>query len=206
MEETDPAPPPNTAQDPLPETTPAIRPPPNHNSSEKNKRKLSDVDFHDSPYFKMLALVKQIRPHFVEILQTPDFQNCKGAYEVRKKMKLLMDLYKQMHIEGNPTGKFDNMLACQPLSGEMKPEKEHLDGVCGGTQVEHLQPKQVPEKSAGEEDPPCSFTSTGELDDGWARGSYIVGGSVFGWNYITFVNIDPPAYYGITKESHRRKS
>ena len=39
-------------------------------------------------------------------------------------------------------------------------------------------------------------------EDGQTQGTYIVGGSAFGWNFITFVG-EEPVYYGITKESFR---
>ncbi|CAN6568089.1 unnamed protein product [Malus baccata var. baccata] len=37
-------------------------------------------------------------------------------------------------------------------------------------------------------------------EDGQTQGTYIVGGSAFGWNFIRFVG-EEPVYYGITKES-----
>jgi hypothetical protein len=42
-----------------------------------------------------------------------------------------------------------------------------------------------------------------KLDDGLKiRGSYVVGGSVYGWKFITWAG-SRPNYYGVTKESHR---
>ncbi|KAB2597659.1 hypothetical protein D8674_000579 [Pyrus ussuriensis x Pyrus communis] len=37
---------------------------------------------------------------------------------------------------------------------------------------------------------------------GQTQGTNIVGGSAFGWNFITFVG-EEPVYHGITKESFR---
>ncbi|RXI08056.1 hypothetical protein DVH24_014622 [Malus domestica] len=37
-------------------------------------------------------------------------------------------------------------------------------------------------------------------EDGQTQGTYIVGRSAFGWNFIIFVG-EEPVYYGITKES-----
>ncbi|GMY07168.1 T1N6.14 protein [Fagus crenata] len=52
-----------------------------------NKRKLIDIipTNPNSSYFKIRALTRQLRPHFIEVLRTPDFQNCKAADEVRKR-------------------------------------------------------------------------------------------------------------------------
>ncbi|XP_057469510.1 uncharacterized protein LOC130758570 isoform X2 [Actinidia eriantha] len=69
--------PPNRTQCPRPQITTT--------NKKKNKRKRSDVDIHNSAYFKIRALVLQVRPYFVEALQTPDFCNCKAAYEIRKR-------------------------------------------------------------------------------------------------------------------------
>ncbi|KAL0379530.1 UNVERIFIED_CONTAM: hypothetical protein Sangu_0017300 [Sesamum angustifolium] len=62
------------------------------------KRPLEHVAAHtrNSPQYKMRAVLRDLRPHFVEVLKTPDFQNCKAATEIREGMKLLVDLYKDM--------------------------------------------------------------------------------------------------------------
>nr|XP_048326848.1 uncharacterized protein LOC107414520 [Ziziphus jujuba var. spinosa] len=61
------------------------------------------MDYQSS--FKIRALVQQLRPHVLEVVHTPDFRSCKGADEIRKKMKLLMDLYKEMTLETHKQGK-----------------------------------------------------------------------------------------------------
>lgn len=40
-------------------------------------------------------------------------------------------------------------------------------------------------------------------EDGETQGSCIVGGSAFGWNFITFAGTQP-VYYGVTKELFRK--
>lgn len=35
-----------------------------------------------------------------------------------------------------------------------------------------------------------------------SRGTFLVGGSAFGWNFITYTG-EKPVYYGLTKESFR---
>ena len=39
-------------------------------------------------------------------------------------------------------------------------------------------------------------------EDGWAHGTYVVGGSAFGWNFITFPG-GKATYYGVTKGTFR---
>ncbi|KAF7827599.1 uncharacterized protein G2W53_018763 [Senna tora] len=41
-------------------------------------------------------------------------------------------------------------------------------------------------------------------EDGLPQGTYIVGGSAFGWNFITYSGQEP-VYYGVTKEDFRAK-
>ncbi|KAF3441335.1 hypothetical protein FNV43_RR15249 [Rhamnella rubrinervis] len=51
--------------------------------------------------------------------------------------------------------------------------------------------------------PPILFLqSTGaeKLKAEYGQGSYIIGGSAFGWNFITYDGKEP-VYYGVTKES-----
>ncbi|KAK9911877.1 hypothetical protein M0R45_035759 [Rubus argutus] len=42
-------------------------------------------------------------------------------------------------------------------------------------------------------------------EDGEIKGAYVVGGSAFGWNFITFSGMEP-VYYGMTKESFRAQA
>ncbi|XP_057952054.1 uncharacterized protein LOC131146449 [Malania oleifera] len=193
--------PPNTEPAPLPQTAPSPPPPPqnnNNNSSGSNKRKLADVDIHSSPFYKICALVHGLRPHFLEVLRTPDLRNCKGAHEIRKQMKLVMDLYKQMTFGADSVVGSKN--GPEPLSGEDALGKQSGDGDEEGEKVEQLQPKRVPEKLAGKKPPTCN--SEKKAEDGQIQGSYVVGGSVFGWNFITFGGTKP-VYYGVTKELYR---
>ncbi|KAK2983517.1 hypothetical protein RJ640_023051 [Escallonia rubra] len=55
--------------------------------NDSKKRKFSDVDVSHSPYFKIRALVQQLRPHVIEVLRTPDFRNCEAANEIRRRVK-----------------------------------------------------------------------------------------------------------------------
>ncbi|KAK9178802.1 hypothetical protein WN943_027996 [Citrus x changshan-huyou] len=49
-----------------------------------NKRKLAhNADLYNSAYFKIRSLARELRPHFIQVLQTPDFRNSKAANEIK---------------------------------------------------------------------------------------------------------------------------
>ncbi|XP_004308081.1 PREDICTED: uncharacterized protein LOC101291970 [Fragaria vesca subsp. vesca] len=151
----------------------------------------------DSPSFKIRALLQQIRPHFIEILRTPDFRNSKAADEIQKQVKLLMALNNQMAMDTGTQKKFawtheqhslhnrvcakenEDELPTQPVQRRCSVDKQ-----LPGAQWTNF----IPEKKA--------FVSS-QLPR-----SYIVGGSNFGWNFITFSG-SKPVYYGVTKEAYR---
>uniref|UniRef100_A0A2P2PQ25 Uncharacterized protein n=1 Tax=Rhizophora mucronata TaxID=61149 RepID=A0A2P2PQ25_RHIMU len=152
----------------------------------------------------MRAIVKDIRPHLVEVLRTVDFRSCKGADELREKMKLLMELYRQMTAETDTTKckttTEGHSLACENGSGpevqdqlpdvmpENQPQLETtLRNPSDNKPFRSILPPERPEKL--------------QTDDSVDQGC-IVGNSAFGWNFITFPG-DDPIYYGRTKESFR---
>lgn len=92
-------------------------------------------------------------------------------------VKLLMELYKQMTPEALSAPRFNNEPEGQLSSGA--PSKHELpSGVSGQNQ---------------------------QAEDGQNKETYVVGGSAFGWNFITFSSMEP-VYYGMTKESFRTQA
>ncbi|KAL9396903.1 hypothetical protein Peur_011156 [Populus x canadensis] len=175
--------------DPPPAPPPAAvpTPPPPPVLPESKKRSLDNYGpIQECRYFKMRAIVKDIRSHFLEILRTVDFQSCKGAEELQEKLKLLMELYKQMTAEKLSTTNWKTA----PNSGEngvgLKPQ-EQLHDIADQTR-----PGQVFAKPSEKQ----------QAEHGQNQGTHIVGGSAFGWNFITFTG-SMPIYYGRTKESFR---
>ncbi|KAL6955751.1 hypothetical protein U1Q18_040681 [Sarracenia purpurea var. burkii] len=81
-------------------------------------------------------------------------------------MKLVMDLYKQMQVEGNPMGNYENR-SREPLA-ELFPEEIDRKGPSTGP-----------------------ISTVEKLAEVQPQGSYVVGGSVVGWNFITFSNRKP---------------
>ncbi|KAJ8771469.1 hypothetical protein K2173_026646 [Erythroxylum novogranatense] len=179
---------------------PSPQSPPAENPSRK--RKYFDEKLIDSSCFKIRALLRQLRPQVIDVLRTSDFRNCRAAYEVKMQMKLLMDLYRQMTSDIKPLDKVAS--ESHPLSSENVLQKQPWHGKEDVTLREQVQPEQSMEESSEKEHPPSSNSSV-KLDDSYIRGSYIVGGSAFGWNFITCSG-SMPVYYGVTKEAYRNAS
>ncbi|ONI25314.1 hypothetical protein PRUPE_2G295600 [Prunus persica] len=158
-----------------------------------------DLQQHSS-MFKIRALVQQLRPNFIEVLQTPDFRNSEAADEIRQQMKLLMDLYKQMAKDAGDTHrKF--VSETQHSTHDSDPAKENQDG----KQQKHLQPRCSVEKPVQARTRSIPLSSYKKPVASQLQGSYIVGGSAFGWNFITFSG-SKPIYYGVTKEEYRSRN
>lgn len=64
------------------------------------------------------------------------------------------------------------------------------------------QPPQDGIISKPSENKPFQFDSVSKQQPVDGDGSCIIGGSAFGWNFITFSG-SQPVYYGVTKESFR---
>ncbi|CAK7348081.1 unnamed protein product [Dovyalis caffra] len=182
-------PPPSQSPAAAPTTPPPPPPPPPPPSvpTESNKRPLDNCGpIQECSYFKMRAVVKDIRPHVLEMLQTLDFRSCKGAEELQEKLKLLMELYKQMTAEKVTIPKWNT----EPNSSEngvgLKPHKQFPET------ADQSQTGQVFAKPSEKQ----------QAEHGENQGTHIVGGSAFGWNFITFPG-STPIYCGITKELFR---
>ncbi|KAH6779872.1 hypothetical protein C2S52_011109 [Perilla frutescens var. hirtella] len=145
---------------------------------QSRKRPLQH-EIQDSPYYKMRALLKDLRPHFIEVLKTPDFQNSKAADDIRQGMKLLMDLYKEMTEKPMKLEKCSN----GDIANAKKPE-EHQQDV------------------KREDDPLLDDVMSVPPPDSQVQGTFIIGGSAFGWNFITYRSSNA-VYYGRTKEAFR---
>ncbi|KAL6557196.1 hypothetical protein OROMI_017546 [Orobanche minor] len=183
----------------------------------------------DSPHYKVRAVLKDLRPHFIEckgvfdpsrsrilpslsraqffssrlsrlktrqirarqlarlacsVLKTPDFQSCKAACDIREGMKLLIDLYKDMITE---SVKLETRNHPPDYSSRSIPN--------GPRPLEHRQDVK-PTANSPQNGGPV------ELSGHLAKGTYIIGGSAFGWNFITF-NSNKAVYYGRTREDFR---
>ncbi|KAL7003406.1 hypothetical protein U1Q18_004562 [Sarracenia purpurea var. burkii] len=92
-------------------------------------------------------------------------------------MKLILDLYKQMQVEGNPMGNYENRSARQILSAEKCSIKNtRMDFAGVRAPLAELFPEEIDRKG-----PSTGPISTVEkLAEVQPEGSYVIGGSIVG--------------------------
>ncbi|PIM99961.1 hypothetical protein CDL12_27534 [Handroanthus impetiginosus] len=133
-----------------------------------------------SRYYKLHAGLKDLRPHIIEVLKTPDLRNCKAASDFHEGVKLIKDLCKDI-VEENIE-----------LDKRSKPTEHSSSDILNGQKPTNPQ----------QDVKPAEKTQPKELSGHLPHGTYIVGGSAFGWNFITFGSTKA-VYYGRTKEAFR---
>ncbi|KAL5058522.1 hypothetical protein RYX36_030126 [Vicia faba] len=133
------------------------------------KRPFDSLSNSTSNYFKIRALIRDLRPHFIQILQTPDYKNCKASHEIRDKLKTMLKVYNDLKADVASVGKQQ-----QPQRFKSS-EQTHVEKTFARPSVAEV-----------------SQTSS----------TYVIGGSAFGWNFITFP-VANSVYYGRTKEQFR---
>lgn len=122
-------------------------------------------------------------------------------------MKLLMELYKEITADTVSIGKSKNVTESQPLSGE-NPEGQKPQLQLQDLKPTTEQPQTETVVSKSSESKPllgvASEKHTAEDDQIQipGPGTYVVGGSAFGWNFITYLG-NESVYYGVTKEAFR---
>ncbi|PPD90276.1 hypothetical protein GOBAR_DD12779 [Gossypium barbadense] len=169
-------------------TAPPPQPPPTapeQPASRKRHLENSNDQYQNSPYFKMRLVLKDLRPHFIEFYT---FKKKSQFY----KMKHLVDLYKQMIVS---IEKSNNGAGNQTMQGESGTKQKPQE------QAQFVKPAPAV-SSKNKTFQSSSATGKPQSEDGEASGTYIVGGSAFGWNFITFAG-NKPVYYGVTKEAFR---
>ncbi|KAL0913722.1 hypothetical protein M5K25_017203 [Dendrobium thyrsiflorum] len=170
-------------------------------NASDNKRKPDNGGFHNSEYVKVRALVKELRPFFMEVLHTPDFRESKAAYEIKKRMKTMIELTKQL-TETASTLK-PSKIHEQPLHGAIKEENAE-NKVEVNKQITQPQQSEILAASANSRIVTKQKLESKVLEklgtEGFPRGSFVVGGSPVGWNFLLYPG-PKLAYYGRTKES-----
>ncbi|KAM7472195.1 hypothetical protein LguiA_010378 [Lonicera macranthoides] len=168
------------------DTKPTQTTTPQNDPSLPQKKPADSIShFENSKYFQMRALLKDLRPHFLEVIRTPEYRDCEAATEIREKLKLFMDLYKEMTAETFTLEKCKN----EPAADGPKPREQQP------------QPDKLLNKTP--QDLPLFVAQPPENQRLDMQGTYIVGGSAFGWNFITFPGTTAAIYYGRTKEAFR---
>nr|AAL38857.1 unknown protein [Arabidopsis thaliana] len=146
-------------------------------SSRGRKRALeANLQIESSNYYKMRLLVKDLRPHVLEVLRTPDLRNSKAVIGIQEKMKLMLQLYEEMIGESpkrEKTAKSDSL-----SNGKATTTTTTTTSVLRSSETE-------------------KHSSDGD-------GDKVVGGSAFGWNFITSGGPGTePVYSGMSKEEYR---
>ncbi|KAJ1408618.1 hypothetical protein SESBI_23397 [Sesbania bispinosa] len=203
-------------------TTPHIQTQTQIPSSTTSKKRPLDSDAH-SNYFKIRAVIRDLRPHFIKVLQTPDYKNCKASEEIRElgcasadlhlartlvpfddtmskiscsirlELKVVIKLYDNMKADAVSLGKSKKM-----QDGQNMDQKTQQEQVKSSEQLE----KPFARPSEIKLTPPVPGLQKLQAEDSQIHGTYVVGGSAFGWNFITFSGKEP-VYYGRTKEQFR---
>lgn len=189
-------------------------------ASVPDSKKRKHVGFRDSEYVKVRALVKELRPFFMEVLHAPDFKNSKAAYEIQKRMKTMLELTKQLN-ETTSTLK-PNKVHEQPLHGAVLEQNEDKKMEVE-KQTTQPQPQPPPQSQPQPQPQPQPHPQPSEtvsasgnsemvtkqkveskvmekLRTEVSRGTFVVGGSPVGWNFLLYPGTKL-AYYGRTKES-----
>ncbi|CAN8306501.1 unnamed protein product [Cochlearia groenlandica] len=143
-----------------------------------------NLQIENSNYYNMRLLLKDLRPHFLEVLRTPEFRNCKAATEIQEKMKLMLQLYQEMIGESPKREK--TMQTDDDSSSLSNGNPINLTTTTIGSETSHVQ------------------TENQNTDgDGHVHKVVVVGGSAFGWNFTTSSADTQSVYYGISKEEYR---
>ncbi|KAF9617652.1 hypothetical protein IFM89_037715 [Coptis chinensis] len=116
-------------------------------------------------------------------------------------MKLVMDICKQMTMETASIEMSKKPPEGQSLSSENMDGQEHVDRHHEEKQVKRHHPDRSADRSP---DLPFSGNNSDKLEDDQPQGSYVIGGSNFGWNFVLFPG-SKAVYYGVTKESFLMK-
>lgn len=105
-----------------------------------------------------------------------------------------MDLYKEITAEASPPEKPKNAAEGHKLSGDTQ----------NGQKSEEKPPPERKSVKPSEDKPVLleNLSPNQQTVDDLVQGTYIVGGSAFGWNFVTYPGTKP-IYYGRTKECFR---
>lgn len=153
---------------------------PPYPNNKKRPLDYNDGQIRNTRYFKMRAVLRDLRPHFIEVVRTPDFRNCNAAHEIQDQVKVMMDLYKQM------VGEKQDGQKPREQNQDGKPMEQPLPDRAFAKASEEAEKQQQEKQPIGDD----------------VRRTYVVGGSAFGWNFVTYPG-SKAVYYGVTKETFR---
>ncbi|KAG9445454.1 hypothetical protein H6P81_016794 [Aristolochia fimbriata] len=185
----------NTGTEPAAETQKPPQPtetaaavPPCSNLQKTKKRKVDNGDDRNFTFFKIRKIVKDLRPHFVEVMCSPNFQESKAADEIRKQMQNMMELTKQLQLE------------LKEMENSKKPTQDQ-QCTAGESNPELVEKKQEDKQVHPSSPDKSTEKPNKEPKDqapGAAQKTHVIGSSSLGWNF-TMLPGAFPVYYGESK-------
>ncbi|WVZ86696.1 hypothetical protein U9M48_033443 [Paspalum notatum var. saurae] len=199
------------------------QPPPPPSGVESNappeKRKVEEVGFQRSPYYTMRETIANLRGRFLQVCQGTDSQKKDAAVEILKEMKDVMELCKKTRLDlssaAEPVKLYDKLAARtseDKPAGKVLSAEKNLDppasmagtfvhNTGGGVQIKpdnsdttaHRLPMET-KKGDKPSKTPDYTKQQGRLP----QGSYVIGGSPVGWNFLMWTG-SKSVYYGLTK-------
>ncbi|KAL5216477.1 hypothetical protein ABZP36_007878 [Zizania latifolia] len=172
------------------------------------KPKLEEVGFQHSPYYNIIAAVANLRGRFLQVCQGTDTQKKDAALEILKEIKVIMELSKKMRLDLSAAAGHAAMDARNTPAGEIPSgEKNQVPSTgqtalftCGTGEKVPLDPviSRIAAKRASveikHEVRPIEMTDYTKQPSQCMQGSYVIGGSSIGWNFIMWPG-SKPIYY-----------
>jgi hypothetical protein len=165
------------------------------------------VGFHHSPYYNIRAAVANLRGRFIQLCKGTDTQKKDAALEILKEIKVLMELSKEMRLD-LPTAAGPVKLMDEPTSrdarnmpaGKIPPgEKNQVRPADQAASFMHSSGEKVPLNPVDiKHDAKPSVTDSTKKSGQCLQGSYIVGGSPIGWNFLMWPG-SSTRYCGLTR-------
>ncbi|KAM0849131.1 hypothetical protein ACQ4PT_053915 [Festuca glaucescens] len=174
--------------------------PPHPDAPAPKKRKLEEAGFHASPYYKIRATVADLRLRFIQVHEGTDFRKSDAAREILREIKTVMELSKKMRLDLSASSEPVKPLE-KPLAGAVKD---------GPTEpIPSVERNQVPQTASAaekitEEIQRSEMANHPKHLGKSVQGSYVVGGSPIGWNFLVWPG-GKIIYYGLTKEAFRTR-
>ncbi|KAF0912182.1 hypothetical protein E2562_013064 [Oryza meyeriana var. granulata] len=177
-----PSPPPSSAA--LPDAAP-------------KKRKLEEVGFQLSPYYNIRAAVANLRGRFLQLCEGTDTQN--AALEILKEIKVFLELSKKMWLDlsaaAGPVKRTDERAsgdAKNMSAGKIPPGDQAASFMHSTGEKIPLNPVEI------KCDSEPSVTDYTKKSGQRLQGSYIIGGSPIGWNFLMWPG-SSTSYNGLTR-------
>nr|CAD1844832.1 unnamed protein product [Ananas comosus var. bracteatus] len=135
----------------------------------------------------------------VKLVQASDFRNSNAAHDILKQISTLTELSKQLRNELTTVEELKKPSEeSKPLPGAVKKEPTNNFQEVNAPNANVIA-ESLPERAKTSE----TKDSPKQLEDGFL-GSYVIGGSPVGWNFLVYSGIKT-VYYGVTKEEFRSR-